>query len=173
MTGISEHMEFDLPPLSSFVKTNGVADFLYEPGASEDDQWNGLWGLVRAYNGVRTDLQVLPNNTNGGKQNTTTNVDSFSTATTTSKSTCCGGFTTASADSGAPAPAGSDPGVPTSESVDDLALRRPLLPQLLAQAPAQRSAIQELRWLQLRNQPRAALTASVPRERRCGHSMLL
>ncbi|HEV7674095.1 MAG TPA: multicopper oxidase domain-containing protein [Candidatus Angelobacter sp.] len=121
MTGISEHMEFDLPPLSNYVKTTGVADFLYEPGASEDDQWNGLWGLIRAYNGVRTDLQVVPNNTNGGKQNTTTNVDSFSTAATTSKVGCCAKFTTASADSGAPAPAGSDPGVPTSESVDETA----------------------------------------------------
>ena len=69
MMGISEHFEFDLPPLSNFVKVNGVADFLYQPGASEDDQWNGLWGLIRAYNGLRTDLQVVPNNTNGGKQN--------------------------------------------------------------------------------------------------------
>ena len=118
MAGISEHMEFDLPPLSSFVKVNGVADFLYEPGASEDDQWNGLWGLIRAYNGLRADLQVVPNNPNGGKQNSTTNVDSFSTASTTSSTTCCSTMTAASADSGTSSTTTSS-GVPTSESVDE------------------------------------------------------
>ncbi|HSM86919.1 MAG TPA: multicopper oxidase domain-containing protein [Candidatus Limnocylindrales bacterium] len=118
MTGISEHMEFDLPPLSSYVKVNGVADFLYQPGASEDDQWNGLWGLIRAYNGLRTDLQVVPNNTNGGKQNTATNVDSFSTATTTSTTTCCDLLTTTSLDTGTSTTSTTDT-VATGEATDE------------------------------------------------------
>ena len=119
MMGISEHFEFDLPPLSNFVKVNGVADFLYEPGASEDDQWNGLWGLIRAYNGLRTDLQVVPNNTNGGKQNTTLNVDSFSTATTTSK-TCCQTLTSSALDTGTSTTT-TDLTLATGEAADELA----------------------------------------------------
>ena len=119
MMGISEHFEFDLPPLSNFVKVNGVADFLYQPGAAEDDQWNGLWGLIRAYNGLRTDLQVVPNNTNGGKQNTTLNVDTFSTATTTSK-TCCQTLTSSALDTGTSA-ATTDLTLATGEAADELA----------------------------------------------------
>ncbi len=118
MMGISEHFEFDLPPLSSFVKTNGVADFLYEPGAAEDDQWNGLWGLIRAYNGLRADLQVVPNNPNGGKQNTTTNVDSFNTATITSDPVLLDSLATSSLDTGA-ASTTSTTGVALSEYPDD------------------------------------------------------
>jgi manganese oxidase len=118
MMGISEHFEFDLPPLSNFVKTNGVADFLYEPGAAEDDQWNGLWGLIRAYNGLRTDLQVVPNNTNGGKQDFTVNIGDFDTSTTTTSTTCCASFTTLSADSGTTTTSTTST-VPTSPAPDD------------------------------------------------------
>jgi hypothetical protein len=116
--GISEHFEFDLPPLSNFVKTNGVADFLYEPGASEDDQWNGLWGLIRAYNGLRADLQVLPNNTNGGKQNTTLNVEDFNTSTITSDTTLLSSMTSSSLDTGTSSTTSSTL-VPIDETVDD------------------------------------------------------
>jgi manganese oxidase len=118
MMGISEHFEFDLPPLSNFVKTTGVADFLYQPGASEDDQWNGLWGLIRAYNGLRNDLQVVPNNTNGGKQNTTTNVDNFSTASTTSSSTCCSTMTASANDTGTSTTSTTYP-IPTALATDE------------------------------------------------------
>jgi manganese oxidase len=118
MMGISEHFEFDLPPLSNFVKTNGVADFLYEPGASEDDQWNGMWGLIRAYNGLRADLQVVPNNTNGGKQDNTVNIGDFDTSTTTSTTTCCDAFTTLTADTGTTSTS-TDATVPTSPTYDD------------------------------------------------------
>jgi hypothetical protein len=38
---------------------------LYQPGASTDDSWNGLWGIVRGYNNSRLDLKTLPNNPNG------------------------------------------------------------------------------------------------------------
>ncbi|HET8890310.1 MAG TPA: hypothetical protein VFQ41_15520 [Candidatus Angelobacter sp.] len=119
MTGISEHMEFDLPPLSNFVKVNGVADFLYEPGASEDDQWNGLWGLIRAYNGLRTDLQVVPNNPNGGKQNTALNVEDFNTSTTTTDTALVSSMTSSSLDTGSTTTSTTTLTVPTDEAVDD------------------------------------------------------
>src|SRR5262249_37681693 len=115
--GISEHFEFDLPPLSNFVKTNGVADFLYEPGAAEDDQWNGLWGLIRAYNGLRADLQVVPNNTNGGRQDATLNVEDFNTTAFTTNSTNVMLLTSSALDTGVST--ASDTGVPVDETVDD------------------------------------------------------
>src|SRR5215510_8554063 len=115
--GISEHFEFDLPPLSNFVKTNGVADFLYEPGAAEDDQWNGLWGLIRAYNGLRVDLQVVPNNTNGGRQDATLNVEDFNTDVITINATKVASLTASSLDTGT-ASTTSDTGVPIDETVE-------------------------------------------------------
>lgn len=99
MMGISEHFEFDLPPLSGVVKNKGSADFLYEPGSSEDDQWNGLWGLIRAYNGTRTDLATVPNNTNGSLADSTTNVTDFNVTTAVT-----GGGDARSLGGGSPAP---------------------------------------------------------------------
>jgi hypothetical protein len=65
MMGISEHYEFVVPKLPK--NFNGdTADYLYTPGASVDDQWNGLWGLMRAYRAQRGDLARLPNNPTGG-----------------------------------------------------------------------------------------------------------
>lgn len=67
MMGLSEHYEFVLPPIA--VKgTTPAVDYLYKPGASVDDQWNGLWGVLRAYNGglgLLSNLKPLPNNPNG------------------------------------------------------------------------------------------------------------
>jgi manganese oxidase len=51
MAGISEHYEFLVPPLP--VLSGHSADFLYAPGAGTDDQWNGLWGIIRAYRGTQ------------------------------------------------------------------------------------------------------------------------
>jgi hypothetical protein len=65
MMGISEHYEFVVPKLPKNFQGN-TADYLYTPGASVDDQWNGLWGLMRAYRAQRTDLARLPNNPTGG-----------------------------------------------------------------------------------------------------------
>ena len=65
MMGISEHYEFVVPKLAKNWQGD-TADYLYRPGASVDDQWNGLWGLMRAYKARRTDLQPLPSNTTGG-----------------------------------------------------------------------------------------------------------
>jgi manganese oxidase len=49
MMGISEWFDFVVPPLP--VMTGQHTDFLYTPGSSSDDQWNGLWGIIRAYRG--------------------------------------------------------------------------------------------------------------------------
>jgi hypothetical protein len=63
MMGISEHYEFIVPTMPK--NAIGSADYLYQPGASVDDQWNGLWGLFRTYNMTRKDLIPLANNPNG------------------------------------------------------------------------------------------------------------
>ncbi len=63
MMGISEHYEFIVPKLAK--NAIGTQDYLYQPGTATDDLWNGLWGLMRAYNSRRDDLQPLPNNPNG------------------------------------------------------------------------------------------------------------
>ncbi|MEW6208866.1 MAG: copper oxidase [Acidobacteriota bacterium] len=76
MMGISEHFEFVVPRLSVPNPEDSSADFLYKNGASVDDMWNGLWGLMRIYQGARTDLRTLPNNTDG-KAPTPTNQSSF------------------------------------------------------------------------------------------------
>jgi hypothetical protein len=66
MMGISEHFEFDVPKLPhTSISTRGSTDYLYAPGKAVDGQWNGLWGLMRAYRAARTDLQQLPNNPRG------------------------------------------------------------------------------------------------------------
>ncbi len=61
MMGISEHFEFVVPQLPR--KFDGkTADYLYQPGKGADDQWNGLWGLMRVYGTKKVDLLELPNN---------------------------------------------------------------------------------------------------------------
>ncbi|HLL76133.1 MAG TPA: hypothetical protein VK421_12815, partial [Pyrinomonadaceae bacterium] len=62
MMGISEKYDFIIPKTPKNTQTT---DFLYRPGAASDDQWNGLWGLMRAYSSRRSDLFPLPNNPNG------------------------------------------------------------------------------------------------------------
>jgi hypothetical protein len=56
MMGISEHYEFVVPVLPMPDQTPGPLerpffDFRYAPGMASDDQWNGLWGILRAYRG--------------------------------------------------------------------------------------------------------------------------
>lgn len=66
MMGISEHYEFVIPPLAKHAQTvRGFTDYLYAPGWSTDDLWNGMWGLMRAYTSNQADLLPLPNNPNG------------------------------------------------------------------------------------------------------------
>ena len=64
MMGISEHFEFIVPQLVKYPSGDSV-DRLYSVGSSTDDLWNGIWGLLRAYTGLRPDLQPLPSNPNG------------------------------------------------------------------------------------------------------------
>ncbi len=61
MMGISEHYEFVVPKLPRKADDK-TADFLYQPGKGVDDQWNGLWGLMRVYATKKVDLLELPNN---------------------------------------------------------------------------------------------------------------
>ncbi|HEX8422289.1 MAG TPA: hypothetical protein VF634_02705 [Pyrinomonadaceae bacterium] len=51
MTGISEKFDFILAgnPPGGTIGDEFRADYLYKPGAAVDDQWNGLWGLMRVY----------------------------------------------------------------------------------------------------------------------------
>ncbi|HEX6901528.1 MAG TPA: copper oxidase [Thermoanaerobaculia bacterium] len=66
MMGISEHFEFIVPQLVKNPQpVGGSVDRLWSAGSSTDDYWNGLWGLLRAYTGLRPDLEPLPENPNG------------------------------------------------------------------------------------------------------------
>lgn len=67
--GISEHFEFFLKNgLPGIRKKYELVDYLYQ-GAGTDDLWNGMWGILRSYESIKPELQVLPNNTslNGNK----------------------------------------------------------------------------------------------------------
>lgn len=67
IAGISEHFEF-LTGKESLMGGRDFIDYLYQNNASVDGQWNGMWGLLRVYNGrkgLKADLLALPNNTAG------------------------------------------------------------------------------------------------------------
>ncbi len=68
MAGISEWFDFDVKrvPLLDGT-TRKAADFLYRPSASNDFQWDGLWGLMRLYRGTNatSHLPVLGSNPDG------------------------------------------------------------------------------------------------------------
>lgn len=51
MLGISEHFEFEIPAVDAVKSGTPWADLAYFPGTATDDVWNGLWGIMRAYNG--------------------------------------------------------------------------------------------------------------------------
>lgn len=65
MMGISEHFEMEIYPLPILFGGSSKADYLYQPGAAVDGQWNGVWGLLREYQGKREDLLTLPSNPDG------------------------------------------------------------------------------------------------------------
>ena len=78
VAGISEHFEF-LTGKESILGNRPFVDYLYQNSASVDGQWNGVWGLLRVYNGragLQTDLLAMPNNTLGAADSST-NDDSF------------------------------------------------------------------------------------------------
>jgi hypothetical protein len=66
--GISEHFEFELPPIPAVGNVNGanknLADFLYGSFAT-DNLWNGMWGIMREHKGIKNGLQPLPGNLRG------------------------------------------------------------------------------------------------------------
>jgi hypothetical protein len=73
IAGISEHFEF-LTGKESVMGNRPFIDYLYQNSASVDGQWNGVWGLMRVYNGrlgLKTDLLALPNNLEGAAALTT------------------------------------------------------------------------------------------------------
>lgn len=57
--GVSENFTFELGLLDD--ATGPSADYLYGSLAT-DALWNGMWGLLRAYNTARRDLLTLPSN---------------------------------------------------------------------------------------------------------------
>ena len=66
--GISEHFEFVTGEEAAIKGDTPFADYLYIPGAAVGDQWSGLWGLFRVYNGavaLQPNLLTLPNNADG------------------------------------------------------------------------------------------------------------
>src|SRR6185503_16179678 len=73
IAGISEHFEF-ITGKESIMGNRPFIDYLYQNNASVDGQWNGIWGLLRVYNGragIQTDLMTLPNNVEGAAPLTT------------------------------------------------------------------------------------------------------
>ena len=82
IAGISEHFEM-LTGKESVMGSRPFIDYLYQNDASVDGQWNGIWGLLRIYNGragVKNDLMTLPNNLEGAAP-LSSNDDSFPTDT--------------------------------------------------------------------------------------------
>jgi len=77
MMGISEHFEMLIPPFAAVKGAAPSADYLYKPGAAAGDQWNGLWGLFRTYQGAQADLATLSSNPDG-KAPTNSDPASFS-----------------------------------------------------------------------------------------------
>ena len=83
MAGISEHFEF-LTGKESIMGGRPFIDYLYQNNASTDGQWNGMWGLLRVYNGragLQADLLALPNNVEGAAP-LTANDSAFTTDAT-------------------------------------------------------------------------------------------
>jgi len=80
---------------------------------------------------VRADLQVLPNNTNGGKQNTATNIEDFNTTADTATTGKVAGFTATGLDSGT-ATTDTSLVVPTDQAVDETLSTAPTCPTCVA-----------------------------------------
>jgi manganese oxidase len=70
MMGISEHFEFIAPVVAPKSQRGAFSDYLYQPGASVDNLWNGTWGILRSYSTAQSNptnnLLPLPNNVAGG-----------------------------------------------------------------------------------------------------------
>jgi hypothetical protein len=67
MAGISEHFEM-LTGKESIMGNRPFIDYLHQNSAAVDGQWNGMWGILRVYNGrhAKEDFLVaVPNNLDG------------------------------------------------------------------------------------------------------------
>jgi hypothetical protein len=60
MLGISEHFEFEVRAVDAVRSDTPWADTAYFPGSATDDIWNGLWGIMRTYNGKGTFSSQYP-----------------------------------------------------------------------------------------------------------------
>ncbi|HEX3531717.1 MAG TPA: copper oxidase [Thermoanaerobaculia bacterium] len=63
-TGLSEHFEPTFSAPRTAQTETGFADYLYVTGAGQADQVQGMWGLLRSYDGSKPQegLPLLPNN---------------------------------------------------------------------------------------------------------------
>jgi hypothetical protein len=84
MIGISEQFAL-ITGKESVMGNRPFIDYLYQNGASVDGQWNGIWGIMRVYNGrhlaSQPVLMKLPSNVEGAAP-LTTNDSSFAAETT-------------------------------------------------------------------------------------------
>ena len=61
--GISEQFTFSMPVGADLRNIGDTSDYAYSVDASQDGWWTGMWGIIRAYDGIQGDLQTLPDNT--------------------------------------------------------------------------------------------------------------
>lgn len=69
MTGISEHFELNTPIIPPDGAIGPYMDYLWTMDTSSDGFWNGVWGILRAYDAPQPDLLTLPNNPPGSEGN--------------------------------------------------------------------------------------------------------
>jgi manganese oxidase len=60
--GISEQFTFAAPVFTGLGQYAEMGDFLYTTNASNEGYWSGVWGVMRNYANLRTDLYAMPNN---------------------------------------------------------------------------------------------------------------
>ncbi len=77
--GISEQFQFDFPVLGDLVSEGAQrqVDFLYSTNMSSTGLWTGTWGLMRAYNQLRTNLAPLPGSIAGNRPIEVVNKEDF------------------------------------------------------------------------------------------------
>ncbi len=67
--GISEQFSLAVPFNNSIDAEDGIdgedwTDYAYTVDASQDGWWSGIWGILRSYEDLQSDLRPLPNNRN-------------------------------------------------------------------------------------------------------------
>jgi hypothetical protein len=69
--GISEQFSLQIPITPDRNNRGSGADYLYATDATRDGIWGGTWGILRSYQGNRSDLFELPDNSVQGNVNFT------------------------------------------------------------------------------------------------------